>query len=122
MIQNFRELKSLVKAAIVHQMGITAVDTADLERRLNEFASGYPSAVVRRFTLGGEPAIAWWFREPPASRGCSPCTADTGPDVINIELDAAKGLSMIQIIGSARINAPDQIFCEIQAILASLSP
>ena len=69
MIQNFRELKSLVKAAIVHQMGITAVDTADLERRLNEFASGYPSAVVRRFTLGGEPAIAWWFRATPAARG-----------------------------------------------------
>jgi hypothetical protein len=121
------------EARVNTSTGTTAVDMADLERRLNENASGVPSAVVRRFTLGGEPAIAWWFRATPAQPGCAApvwqdaangagCQVDTGPDFIVIRLDAAKGLSIIQLVGSARINAPDQIFCDIQAIAASLSP
>jgi hypothetical protein len=109
-------------AQVTTLTGKTALDMADVQRMLNDMVSGFPSAVVRRFTLGGEPAIAWWYDTPPAQAGCSACQPDPGPDFIVIGVGTAKGLSVFQLGGSARVDAPDPIFCDIQAIEASLSP
>jgi hypothetical protein len=107
---------------VAAQWGETATDANDVQRMLNDMVSGYPSASVRRFSIGGAPAIAWWFDTPPAQPGCS-CNADPdpGPDFIEVGVGAARGLAILQVSARARVDAPDEVFCEIQAIEASLT-
>jgi hypothetical protein len=109
------------QVTVFAQWGVTATDANDVQRRLNDMVSGYPNAVVRRYTIGGAPAIAWWYDTPPAQPGCMGCQGDPGPDFIEIGVGAARGLAIFQIYGRARINAPDDVFCEMQAIEGSLA-
>ena len=60
---------------------------------------------------------------PPApAPGCQGCDGDPGPDYIRINLAIALGgREILQVNGSARITAVAQVFCDIQAIEASVT-
>lgn len=100
----------------------TARDEADVQRMLDSYAStvgsGWP---VRYFSIDGHPAVAYAYEHPPYQLGCENCPVDPGPNFAVIGVATADGLSIIDVNGSARVNAPDAIFCEIQAIEASIS-
>lgn len=108
-------------ASVTTLTGTTATDAANVQRFLQDRVSGYPVAVVRRFATGGGPAIAWWYREAPATCGVCMGPPDPGPDLIFISVAASHGLDIVVVSGYARINAPAQTFCDIQAIESSLA-
>jgi hypothetical protein len=106
---------------VAAQWGETATSASDVQRMLDDMVSGFPSATVRRFTIGGAPAIAWSYEVPPAQPGCQGCMGDPGPDLIVMGVGAARGLSIYQVYASVRINAATDVFCDVQAIEASLA-
>ena len=71
--------------------------------------------------LGGLPASAFWVETPPVQPGCAGCPMDPGPDFITIGVAVADGKTVFELTGSARMNAPASIFCDIQQTEASLS-
>ncbi len=87
----------------------------------DQYAACCPNDVVRKFTIDGRPAVAWWYDQLPAQCGACPGPGDPGPDLISINLAVANGLTVVQLNASARVDAPDDIFCQIQAIEASLT-
>jgi hypothetical protein len=108
--------------SVFAQWGETATDAADVQRMLNDMVSGFPpSTTVRRFTIGGAPAIAWWLEVAPGQAGCMGCTADPGPDSVEIGVGASRGLAILQVYATVRINAGDDVFCDVEAIEASLA-
>jgi hypothetical protein len=82
---------------------------------------GGSEGAVRSFTVGGRPASAFWVRIPPVQPGCAGCPMDPGPDFITIGVAVANGKTVFELTGSARSNAPDAIFCDIQQTEASLA-
>ena len=82
---------------------------------------GGSEGAVHAFTLGGLPASAFWVETPPAQPGCAGCPMDPGPDFITIGVAVADGKTVFELTGSARMNAPASIFCDIQQTEASLS-
>ncbi len=108
-------------AQVMTTTGSTARDEADVTRMLEDKVSGYPDADVHRFTIDGRPAISWWYEEAPPQPGCYGCAADPGPNFVRVNVATAKGLAIIEARGGARVNAAEEVFCEIQAIEASLS-
>jgi hypothetical protein len=99
----------------------TDSDTMTAAQAPDQYAACCPNDVVRKFTINGRPAVAWWYDQPPAQCGACPGPGDPGPDLISINLAVANGRTVIQLNASARANAPDDIFCQIQAIEASLT-
>jgi hypothetical protein len=72
-------------------------------------------------TIGGHPAMFWWDEVPPAQPGCFNCPGDPGPDFVNVGLTVYLGnsatfggLAVVDVLGSARMNAvPADIFCDM---------
>jgi hypothetical protein len=76
----------------------------------------------REHTLGGHPAVSYWERVTPAAPGCEGCNGDPGPDIIQIHLVVGMGgREILDVVGSARVTAAQQVFCDIQAIEASFA-
>ncbi|HLK39380.1 MAG TPA: hypothetical protein VKU41_21620 [Polyangiaceae bacterium] len=83
--------------------------------------SGYPGAVVRHFQIQGGAAAAWWYAFPPATCGECQGPGDPGPDFIAIGVAAVHADQLIELDGTVRSDAPDAVFCAVQAIEASLA-
>ena len=94
---------------------------ADALTRLKDIVSGWPNAKKREYTLSGKTAVSWWYEEPPPQPGCANCPGDPGPDIAHINTAVAFGTLVVNMQGSARVNAPDAIFCAIQAIETSFT-
>jgi len=101
--------------------GETATDGADVQRFLAQGPSAFPGAVVSWFAIGSNPAIAYWYMEAPAICGECQGPGDPGPDIVHIHVATADGLAIVEIDGYAHADAPDDTFCDIQAIEASLA-
>jgi hypothetical protein len=93
-----------------------ATNEADAAKRMSDYVNGVPDAQVRRFTLDGHPAIIWWTQSMPPQPGCMGCPGDPGPDIVTIQLIVDVNLQLVQLTGSARVNAPADVFCDIQSI------
>jgi hypothetical protein len=94
---------------------------SDPKMRLQQIPEAYTGVVSRTFELQGHAALAFWYRSPPPQAGCSSCPVDPGPDLITIGVAAILGSEIVEMTGSARVDAPAAIFCDIQAIEGSLS-
>jgi hypothetical protein len=108
-------------AVVTTLTGGTATDATDVQTILASEPSGFPGALVRWFTIGTAPAAAWWYEAAPAVCGECAGSADPGPDLIHISVAAADGLDIVEIHGYARVDAPEETFCDIQAIEGSLA-
>jgi hypothetical protein len=108
-------------AVVTTLTGETATDAADVQRALADGPSAFPGAVVHWFAIGSNPAVAWWYTEAPPICGECSGPVDPGPDLLHIAETAVDGLDIVQINGYARLDAPVETFCEIQAIEASLA-
>jgi hypothetical protein len=76
----------------------------------------------RELTIGGHPAASWWERYSPPQPGCAGCGGDPGPDIVAIHVAVALGgREILELTGTARVTAFAQVFCDIQAIEASLA-
>jgi hypothetical protein len=89
---------------------------ADATKRLADIKLEYADAVTRDLTIDGHAAFIRWVQQPPPQPGCQGCAGDPGPDMVTITLAIAAGDLVIRFDGSARVNAPSDVFCEIQAI------
>jgi len=89
---------------------------ADASKRLADVELEYPKAVVHDLVVGGHPALIRWVQQPPPQPGCQGCAGDPGPDIVTITLAIAAGDRFIRMDGSARVNAPSGVFCDMQAI------
>lgn len=109
-----------VNAQILAFVG-TDSDATTAAQSLDQYAACCPNGVVRKFAISGRPAVAWWYDQPPPQCGACQGPGDPGPDLISINLAVANGRTVVQLNASARADAPDDIFCQIQAIDASLT-
>jgi hypothetical protein len=98
-----------------------ATDAADAAKRLSEATAGVPDAQVRRFTINGHSAVMWWTQEAPPQPGCMGCQGDPGPDIVTISLNVEVNLRIVKLTAEARVNAPADVFCDIQAIELGLT-
>jgi hypothetical protein len=112
---------STESASVATFTGSTLNAGEDAQTAVAQTPSGYPDAVIRRFTIGGEPAAAWWYEYPPAQCGACPGPGDPGPDYIAIGVSAVHGTDLVEVDGHARIDAPDSVFCAMESIEASLT-
>jgi hypothetical protein len=106
--------------AYIESMTSTSASESDA---LTVIAHPYGASgdAVRSFTLGGLPASAFWVRTPPPQPGCEGCPGDPGPDLITIGVAVANGKTVFELTGTARLNAPVEIFCDMQQTEASLA-
>jgi hypothetical protein len=80
-------------------------------------------------TVGGHPAVLWWDHEGPPQPGCAMCPGDPGPDLVKIGLTvylgndpAFGGLTVVDVLGSARIDAvPANIFCDMEEMVLGVT-
>ncbi len=94
---------------------------ADLKKRIDDAVAAVPPANLRRFLLDGHPAVLYWQLLAPPQSGCQGCPVDPGPDYVAITLFASNGVRLVQFTGQARVNATDDLFCDIQAIALGLA-
>jgi hypothetical protein len=88
---------------------------------LEQVLGAYPGAVSSSFEVQGHAAVAYWFKSAPPQAGCSSCPTDPGPDIVTIGVAAVMGSEVVALSGSARVDAPPSVFCDIQGIEGSLS-
>jgi hypothetical protein len=88
-------------------------------------SAGDGMSAWNEFTLGGHRAASWWSRQAAPQPGCpSPCgEGPPPPDDITIGIGIAMGGREILVVsGRASVTSKAQLFCEIQAIVASVTP
>jgi hypothetical protein len=110
----------LAQSNLEVETGTTATSDQDVQTRLYDISHAFSDSVVRSYDIGGHPAVAWWYDWPPPQPGCAGCSGDPGPDYITIGVAFGRGLDVVEVFGSARVDAPAQVFCDIQASEGSI--